>query len=161
MNKKDREKKKQQDRKEKERKREERKANTKDGNNLDSMMAYVDEYGNISSTPPDPGKKIEIREEDIVIGVPRRPHVEEDTIRKGTVIFFNESKGFGFIKDMETQESIFVHANGLLDQIKENNLVTFETQMGKKGLNAVEVKVIRGNEAEKGVGGQTPVGSKP
>ncbi len=61
-------------------------------------------------------------------------------MRTGTVKFFNESKGYGFIKDPNTQESIFVHINGLIDQIKENDKVTFEVERGQKGLNAVKVK---------------------
>jgi cold shock CspA family protein len=63
-------------------------------------------------------------------------------IRKGIVTFFNDSKGYGFIKDMETQESVFVHVNGLVESIKENNKVTFEVEMGQKGPNAVNVKLV-------------------
>jgi CspA family cold shock protein len=60
-------------------------------------------------------------------------------MKTGTVKFFNETKGFGFIKD-ETGQEIFVHATGLTDKIKENDQVTFEVAEGKKGLNAVNVK---------------------
>jgi len=60
---------------------------------------------------------------------------------KGTVKFFNESKGFGFIKS-ESGEDIFVHATGLDDQIQENDEVTFDTKEGKKGLNAINVKKV-------------------
>jgi cold shock protein len=59
----------------------------------------------------------------------------------GTVKFFNESKGFGFIKDANSSKEYFVHANGLIDQIRENDEVTFELEEGKKGLNAVNVKL--------------------
>jgi cold shock CspA family protein len=76
--------------------------------------------------------------------VPKRVDVVQDTLRKGIVTFFNDSKGYGFIKDSETQESIFVHANGLLDPIKDNNKVTFEVEMGHKGPNAVKVKLAVG-----------------
>ena len=62
-------------------------------------------------------------------------------MKKGTVKFFNESKGFGFITDNDSNEEIFVHASGLVDQIKENDKVTFATQQGKKGINAVDVKI--------------------
>jgi cold-shock DNA-binding protein family len=55
------------------------------------------------------------------------------------VSFFNESKGFGFIKDSNTGESIFVHVNGLVDTIKENDKVEFDTERGPKGMNAVNV----------------------
>ena len=59
---------------------------------------------------------------------------------KGVVKFFNDTKGFGFIKDEETQKEYFVHASGLIDKIRENDIVTFELEEGKKGLNAVKVK---------------------
>lgn len=59
----------------------------------------------------------------------------------GKVKFFNETKGFGFIKDSESNEEYFVHVTGLIDQIKENDEVTFEIKEGKKGLNAVNVKL--------------------
>jgi CspA family cold shock protein len=63
-------------------------------------------------------------------------------MKKGTVKFYNREKGFGFIKDDESQQDIFVHKSGLLDNIKENDNVEFEVEQGRKGLNAVEVKVI-------------------
>ncbi|HSZ25534.1 MAG TPA: cold shock domain-containing protein [Cytophagaceae bacterium] len=142
-NKKEIEKKKQQKKKDKEQRKEERKSNSKDGSNLDDMMAYVDENGNISSTPPDPSKKKTIIEGDIQIAIPKHSDTPTDIIRKGVVTFFNESKGYGFIKDIDSQDSIFVHSNGLAEPIKENNKVTFEVQMGQKGPHAVNVKVIR------------------
>lgn len=64
-------------------------------------------------------------------------------MEKGTVKFFNETKGFGFIRPDDSGEDIFVHATGLVDQIRENDKVSFEVQNGKKGLNAVNVKVIQ------------------
>jgi cold shock protein len=60
---------------------------------------------------------------------------------KGTVKFFNESKGFGFIKDANSEKEYFVHSTGLIDRIRENDEVTFDLQEGKKGLNAVNVKL--------------------
>jgi cold shock protein len=59
----------------------------------------------------------------------------------GTVKFFNSLKGFGFIKDNETSKEYFVHSSGLKDKIDENDEVTFDLEMGKKGLNAVNVKL--------------------
>ncbi|MEY3242529.1 MAG: hypothetical protein RIR11_3968 [Bacteroidota bacterium] len=59
----------------------------------------------------------------------------------GTVKFFNESKGFGFIVDNTSKEEIFVHASGLQDNIREGDVVTFETERGNKGMNAVDVKI--------------------
>jgi cold shock CspA family protein len=141
-NKKETEKKKQQKKKEKEQKKQERKDNPK-SSNMEDMLAYVDEYGNITSTPPDPKKKIKVNEADISIGIARQVAVEVETVRKGTVTFFNESKGYGFIKDSETQESIFVHVNGLEEPIKENNKVTFEIESSPKGPNAVKVKLAK------------------
>ena len=141
-NKKETEKKRLKKKQEKEEKKLEKKSNPKSGSSLDDMIAYVDEFGNITSTPPDPNKKkTVIREEDIVLGVPRHEAVEEEAVRKGIVTNFNDSKGYGFIKDLKSQESIFVHANGLVNQIKEGDKVTFEVQMGPKGPNAVEVKI--------------------
>ncbi len=129
--------------KEKEQRKEERKASAKEGKSLDDMIMYVDEDGNFTSTPPDPTKKKVIKEEDIRIGIARQTDTKADPVRKGTVTFFNDSKGYGFIKDSDTQESIFVHVNGLTEPIKENNKVTFEVEMGHKGLNAVKVKIAR------------------
>lgn len=62
-------------------------------------------------------------------------------MKKGTVKFFNESKGFGFIKDENSNSEYFVHATGLIDEIREDDQVTFDLQEGKKGLNAVNVKL--------------------
>lgn len=62
-------------------------------------------------------------------------------MNKGTVKFFNESKGYGFIKDQESENEYFVHVSGLVDKINENDEVTFELQEGKKGTNAVNVKL--------------------
>ena len=62
-------------------------------------------------------------------------------MKEGKVKFFNETKGYGFIKDNETGEEHFVHVSGLIDKIKQDDAVTFELQQGKKGLNAVNVKL--------------------
>jgi len=63
-------------------------------------------------------------------------------MQEGTVKFFNNSKGFGFITSSESGEDIFVHSSGLIDDIREDDKVEFSTQEGKKGLNAINVKVI-------------------
>jgi cold shock protein len=62
--------------------------------------------------------------------------------KEGTVKFFNDQKGFGFISQREDRSEIFVHASGLIDEIRENDQVQYDVQEGKKGLNAVNVKVI-------------------
>ena len=120
--KKEKEKKKIAQRKEKEEKKQERKANAVKGG-LDTMMAYVDENGNITDTPPDPTKKLVFNVEDMQLGATKIETVVEEPNRTGTVTFFNDAKGFGFIKDAVNQESLFVHANQLNDQIKENDKV--------------------------------------
>ncbi|MCX2576005.1 MULTISPECIES: cold-shock protein [Pedobacter] len=141
--KKENEKKRLKKQKDKQEKKEERQANAKKGLSLEDMMAYVDENGNISSTPPDPKKKKVINTEDIQIGISRQEDIiDENPVKKGTVTFFNDSKGYGFIKNTETQDSIFVHANGLITQIKEGDKVTFEVEMGQKGPTAVKVSKV-------------------
>ena len=142
FNKKEVRSKKEKKRKEKEKKKLARKEGEKK-TSLDDMIAYVDENGRISSTPPDPDKKQEINAEDIQLGVPKSNSESYDPIRKGTVAFFNESKGYGFINDSETKESVFVHVNNILEEIKEGNLVSFEVEMGQKGPTAVKVKLFK------------------
>lgn len=134
------EKKRQQKKNEKEERRLARQASK--GQGEEDMFAYVDENGNITSTPPDPTKKKEVALESIRIGVARQEDREpEDTQRTGTVTFFNTSKGYGFIKDAASQESIFVHANNLGGlTITEGDKVSFETEPGMKGPTAVRVK---------------------
>jgi cold shock CspA family protein len=114
------------------------------GKSFDDMIAYIDENGNITDTPPDLSKRKEIKLEDIVIGVPEAVELTEEEMRRtGRVTFFNTEKGFGFIKDTQTQESIFVHANNLEFEIKENYMVSFLTEKGPRGPVAVSVKMIK------------------
>ena len=120
-------------------KKEERKADSA-GGSLESMMAYVDEYGNITDTPPDPTKKKKIIASNIEIGVPKREDEPEAAARQGKISYWNDSKGYGFIKDLITQENVFVHVNGTLEAVKEGDTVTFEVERGQKGMNAVGVK---------------------
>ena len=139
FNKKEKEKKRQQKKKEKEERKAERKANAKSGQAWETMMAYVDENGNIAATPPDPTKKQVFSESEIVIGSRNIEGHDSNAERKGRVTFFNTSKGYGFIKDTKTQESIFVHMNSLQTPIKENDMVTFQVERTVKGLSAVSV----------------------
>ncbi|MCF8390347.1 MAG: cold shock domain-containing protein [Bacteroidales bacterium] len=143
FNKKEVRNKKEKKRKDKEKKKLARKEGEK-SSSLDDMIAYVDENGRLTDTPPDPSKKKEFKIEDIEFSVPKSDDSNKmDPNRKGIVSFFNDSKGFGFIKDSETQESVFVHVNNCLEDIKENNVVSFEVEMGQKGPTAVKVKVVR------------------
>lgn len=141
----EREKKRLKKKKEKEDKKAERKANAENSDNsLESMMVYVLEDGTLSDTPPDPTKKKkEIEADNIVLGIPKKEEGNEvDTLRTGKVDFFNDSKGFGFIKDTNSTESFFVHVNGLIDEVNEGDKVSFELEKGMKGMNAVNVKKI-------------------
>lgn len=140
-NKREREKKKQQLKKEKEERKRERKEQGKD--DPASMIAYIDEHGNIVSTPPDPSTRTEIKAEEIEISVPKqKPMDEEDVVREGTLTFFNQSRGFGFIRDHVTQESIFVHINDMKKLLSENTKVRFEIRSDVKGAHAVNVEPI-------------------
>ncbi|MBP1841186.1 cold-shock protein [Formosa algae] len=142
-NKIEKEKARQKKREEKLKKKEARKAESKDSQGI--QFAYVDQYGNLTDTPPDPSEKIKVEAEDIVLGIPKKDDsdIEEvDPIRKGKVSFFDSSKGFGFIIDAENSEKYFCHVSGLLDTIIENDKVQFELERGMKGMNAVRVKKI-------------------
>ena len=141
FNKKDKEKKRLKKRLDKQKKLAERKANSQSGG-AGNMIAYVDENGHITDTPPNPANRKKIDAGSIEIGVPKREMVETPSIRKGRVDFFDSSKGFGFIKDPDTQERFFVHVNGLIEEIKEGDMVTFELERGLKGMNAVGVKKV-------------------
>jgi cold shock CspA family protein len=143
FSKKEKEKKRLKKAKEKIEKSEERKSTAVKGKSLEDMMAYIDEYGNITSTPPDPSRKLKINQADIQIAIPKQEDIVQEIVRTGIVGFFNEAKGYGFIKDMQTQESIFVHVNSLTEPIKENNKVTFEIEAGAKGPTAVKVKLSK------------------
>jgi cold shock CspA family protein len=130
-------------RKEKEEKRARRKSEGKKSS-FDDMIAYVDEFGMITSTPPDPANKTVVIAEDIELKVTRNnPENAPDFVRKGVITFFNESKGFGFIRDLVSQQSVFFHVNNLLEPVKENNVVIFEIGRGPKGPSAMKVKLFK------------------
>lgn len=139
--KKEKEKRKAREKQDKAQKMKERKANNTKGKSLDDMMAYLDENGNITSKPPDPSRMKEINLEDIQLGAAKV--VPEDISPKtGVISFFNEAKGYGFIIDTKTKENIFVHMNQLMQPVKENDKVTYETERTPKGLAAIKVKKI-------------------
>jgi len=141
QNKKEKEKAKLKKREEKRKKREDRKAEKSTG----IEFAYVDFNGNLVDTPPDPSMKEEIDAEEIVLGVPPKEEGEGesfDPVRKGKVSFYDSSKGFGFIIDNENQEKYFTHVSGIIDEITENDQVSFELEKGQRGMNAVQVKKV-------------------
>lgn len=111
---------------------------------FEDLLSYVDENGNLTSTPPDPKKKKVIKVEDISLGASNRnTGEEEDTLRRGTVKFFNEEKGYGFIIDAATKDSIFVHANNTNAPLAERDNVIFEVEIGPKGPSAVNVQLVK------------------
>lgn len=144
FNKKEMEKKRAKKKQEKEERKDERKQDAKKGKSLEDMMAYIDADGNIVSTPPDPSSKIEINAEDIQISIPKQAELSpEDLIRSGIISFMNEAKGFGFIRDLQTQESIFVHVNEMQTRLGENDKVNFEVVSGPKGYSAINVRKMK------------------
>ena len=142
--KKEKEKKRRKKKQEKLERREQRKADKAEsgGTSFEDMIMYVDENGNFTETKPDPAKKRKIKAEDIQIGVAPMDDTPYDPTRRGRVKFFNDEKGYGFIIDVDTKDSIFVHANNTADQLQENDKVTFEVEMGPKGPNAINVKIV-------------------
>ncbi len=143
FNKKEVRKKKEKKRLDKEKKRLARKEGDKKGG-LDAMIAYVDENGMLTDTPPDPKAKKKTKAEDIEVSIPKQDDTyKADPIRKGKLTFWNDSKGYGFIRDSESQVSVFVHVNEFQDDIMEGNTVTFEVEKGLKGPAAVRVKLVK------------------
>ena len=145
FNKKEKEKKRRKKQQEKRERRQQRKLEKAERGFIpfEERISYVDEDGNLTDTPPDPTKKKkQIKLEDIVLGA--SPKGEPmDVNRKGQVKFFNDEKGYGFIIDVETKESIFVHINNTTEQLKEGDRVGFQIEMGPKGPNAVNVKIAK------------------
>lgn len=141
FNKSEREKRKRKEKLQKEERREDRKSKNKKGKSFEEMFAYVDEYGRLSSTPPDPTKKIEFKAEDVEVSTTRRVESEDVNERhSGIVSFFNEEKGYGFIKELGSQESYFVHITAIEQVPREGDKVTFRVEKNERGLAAVEVK---------------------
>ena len=133
-------------REEKKKKMEARKAEAKLSGKKGIEFAYVDHNGNLTDTPPDPSMKIKVKAADIEISIPKTLESEReafDPVRNGTVSFFDSSKGFGFIIDSEDQEKYFTHVSGLIDEIAENDKVSFELAKGMKGMNAVKVTLLK------------------
>lgn len=139
--KREKEKKKAKKKEEKMKRKEQRSEDTPDS--FDDMIAYVDQFGNPTDTPPDPSEREEIDADDIIIGIPPKDENAEDDVKEGTVSFFDHSKGFGFIKVKGTGESLFTHINSHHDEITEGNRVSFDQAKGEKGPIAINVKIIR------------------
>lgn len=137
FSKREREKKKRKRKKEVEARRDQRREEEK--TSFDDMIAYVDENGIIRDTPPDPNeKKEEIKASDIVLGVPIKE--EEDSVLTGLVNFYDEDKGYGFIKTSDG-ENFFVHRSNISGEPRKGDKVQFEKQKNNKGWEAVNVVV--------------------
>lgn len=140
FNKREVEKRKQEKRKEKQQRKEERKNNPTDS--FEDMIAYVDEFGVITDTPPEV-KRESVDLEDIEISTPKKAETDENQELIGRVEFFDEGKGFGFIKDRDSVNKYFFHKSNVEGDIKENNIVSYKLERGKRGMNAVEVKIVK------------------
>ena len=141
-NKRENEKKKQARRAEKQKKKEDRKLSGK-VNSFDDMIAYVDENGVITSTPPElnPNKE-EIKQEEILISTPKKEEIEAPAVLRGRIDYFNELKGYGFIKDLDSAEKYFFHvSNNTLTNISESDIVTFDLERGLRGMNAINIRL--------------------
>jgi cold shock CspA family protein len=127
---------------EKEQKRAKKKSETK--NSYEDMIAYVDEYGMITQEPPDQERGEEIAAESIELDITKKRQEEvTSSLHKGIVTYYNESKGYGFIRDLESNERIYVHVSNLVDTIEENSIVIYETGKGPKGSSAINVKLFK------------------
>ncbi|NLD22551.1 MAG: cold shock domain-containing protein [Bacteroidales bacterium] len=136
--KRDREKLKEQKRKEKLQKKEERKIGGK--SSFEDMIAYTDENGQLHSTPPEKSNTV-IDVANILISTPKQEDVEIEPF-KGRVEFFNDQKGYGFIKDLSSTDKYFFHISSAPEMIKEGDNVTFEIERGTRGINAVRISII-------------------
>jgi cold shock CspA family protein len=137
--KRDREKAKQQKRQEKLKRKEERKSNGT--SSFDDMIAYVDEFGNLSSTPVEKPKE-EIDASTIDISTPKQEDVEPEVFQ-GRVQHYNSQKGYGFIEEAQSKETYFFHYTEAPAEIAEEDKVEFELEQGQRGLNAVRIKIVK------------------
>ncbi|MBD2701565.1 cold shock domain-containing protein [Spirosoma sp. BT702] len=142
FSKKEKEKARDKKRKDKEKKKEERKANPTKGQSLATMLAYVDENGNLTHTPPDLQRKKEVSIDEIAISVSRQEKVAERTTREGVINSYTESKGYGFIKDAHSQQAIFFHKSGLIDKVHLDDKVSFQVENTPKGLSAFDIRKL-------------------
>lgn len=140
FNKRELEKKREQKRLEKQQRKEQRKASGVDS--FEDMIAYVDENGVISSTPPSAENRQEISAESIEVSVPKKEE-SEPVVLKGRVEHFKSDKGYGFIKDIGSTEKYFFHISNAPANIAEDNMVTFELERGQRGMNAVRITIVK------------------
>lgn len=141
FNKKEREKKRRKRKKDKKERKQQKKL---DGVKGEEFM-YVDENGNLTSTPPEEQERTEIKLENIKVSTPKQSEIaEEDPIRNGVVKFYNPEKRFGFIKEIKTGNEFFVHGENVKGDIdlQENDKVEYEIGNGHKGPVAINVSIV-------------------
>jgi cold shock CspA family protein len=144
FNKREKEKQRIQKRNEKEQRKEDRKSG-KESKSFEDMLAYVDENGNLTTTPPDLTKKKVINEADIDLTSRNKGGAASvnPAVRQGAIKYFDSAKGFGFIKDDNSPEEFFFHFKSADFSPAQGDKVTFETEMGPKGPNAVRVSKVK------------------
>ena len=140
FSKKENRKKKAKKQKERAQRREERKLNNNKGKGFEAMIAYVDQNGNLTDTPPDPKEQPKIDVADIQLGAaPKEP----DVPKTGKVTTFLPDKGYGFITESLKGEQIFFHINNLTDTVEISDTVTFEVERTPKGYSAINVTLTQ------------------
>ena len=140
FNKLEREKNKAKKREEKRKKMQARKEARERGELKQEEFVYVDHLGNFTDTPPDPAEKEEIKLESINLGAAKNQDFDEKI--QGKVTFYDNEKGFGFIKNITSQESYFFHFSECKDILAQGDKVEFDTIRGEKGLNAVKINKL-------------------
>jgi len=137
-NKRELEKKKEQKKQEKLKRKQERKA--QGSQSFEDMIAYVDENGVISDSPPDPCRKTQVEAEGIEVSTPKK-EIVEPTPLSGRVEHYNPDKGYGFIKDIRSIEKYFFHISSAPVNIAEGMIVEFMLEKGTRGMNAVNITI--------------------
>ncbi len=142
FSKRERRKKKIERRREKELRRDERRNTVVKKKSLEEMMAFVDENGNLSDTPPDPNRAYKASVEDIMIDIPKTVATDSDGLLDGVVSYFDPAKGYGFVIDDQTKERLFIHVTGLAQPNTELNTgdkVVYTAVRSPRGMQAVSV----------------------
>lgn len=140
FNKLEREKNKAKKREEKRKKMQARKEARERGELKQDEFVYVDHLGNFTETPPDPAEKEEIKLDSINLGAAKNQDFDEKI--QGKVTFYDNEKGFGFIKNIASDDSYFFHFSECKDTLTQGDKVEFDTVRGEKGLNAVKINKL-------------------